>query len=121
MRHIIAGLVFLVVANAASGQPPSFAYWAEWGVNDEEGELIIQLRANGQCSVYLADRRTAVERRVECTYWVHGGRVRLRARGEASGHGFNALEIEHLRYADTLVILGDRPRVLARKFGEKAA
>ena len=115
MRYLVLGLALLASCDATSGGASLFPYWAEWSTDDERGTVTIQLRADGGCSIYVADSRTESEARKICTYWVHGGRVRLRSRGERIGEGVGALEIEHLRDSDTLVILGETPRVLKRQ------
>ena len=76
--------------------------------------MTIDLRSDGKCTFALEVRSNLAER-MPCTYWIHGGGIRLRALGERMGEGLNKLEIEHLRDSDTLVILGERRIVLSRR------
>ena len=110
----VFGALAMVFVSTAESAFPGIDHWARWSVDDEAGQLSIQLRADGKCSYISRDPKTHVLDRRPCSYWIHGGRVRLRGFGEKMGAGLNALEIEHLRESDTLTILGNPPRTLRR-------
>src|SRR5438552_18527913 len=101
----------IVVAAPTLAAPPSYDLHATWTGGDAMESVTVDLRVDGKCTFAVARPGGAAER-IPCTYWIHGGRVRLRARGEPMGQGLNTLEIEHLRESDTLVILGDRSKTL---------
>ena len=115
---LIAGTGALTIASVLAQPPglPSLDLHAMWTGGNSTEMITVDLRADGKCTFSLLTRATGSTERVACIYWVHGGRVRLRARGERLGEGLNKLEIEHLRESDTLVILGDKPETPHRKF-----
>ncbi len=112
---IIGGLA-VGLALAQQPVPPSHYHHAIWTGGDSIETITVDLRADGKCTFSLLTRSTGSTERLACTYWIHGGRVRLRGFGERLGEGLNKLEIEHLRESDTLVILGDTPKTLQRTF-----
>jgi hypothetical protein len=120
VRHqlllVIFGALTTLSALAQQPLPPTFYPHATWTGGDATETITIDLRADGKCTFSLLTRATNSTERVACTYWIHGGRVRLRARGQRLGQGLNKLEIEHLRELDELVILGDTPKTLTRTF-----
>ena len=115
MRSLTFGFVGVVALATSVMAASEFDYLATWGYDDANGRLTIDLRADGKCFIFALDNRTDVSKRMDCTYWIHGGRVKLRVRGLRDEEGLNNLQIEHLRDTDTLVILGSTPRILKRQ------
>ena len=72
------------------------------------------MSADGSCEIVAFESVTRQTRKARCRYWIHGSRIRLRANVDRDGEGFNSLDIEHLRDTNTLIVHGDRPRVLRR-------
>jgi hypothetical protein len=118
MRNLRFGCLGVAVLATSVMAASEFDYLATWGYDDADGRLTIDLRADGKCFIFALDNRTAASRRVDCTYWIHGGRVKLRVRGARDGEGLNNLQIEHLRDTNTLVILGATPKILKRQAPE---
>ncbi len=114
-RNLITAALISLGVVSAFGAPPGFDHHAIWKGEDDLGSVTLDLRSDGECTIIFDVRAGDSVKRFPCTYWIHGGRVRLRAHGERAGEGLNLLEIEHLRGSDTLVILGERRQVLTRQ------
>jgi hypothetical protein len=88
-----------------------------WSHEDERGSLSLQLNGDGSCEISALDRATGIDKRDLCTYWLHGSRLRLRAKHDRDGEGFSALDIEFLVDSNTLFVHGDKPRSLRKTIG----
>ena len=81
MRRLRLGLLGVVALATSAMAASEFDYLATWGYDDASGRLTIDLRADGKCFIFALDNRTDTAKRFACTYWIHGGRVKLRLRG----------------------------------------
>lgn len=109
MRLIALALVALLGAPAAHAQVSSL-----WESDEHDATVSVRLNARGGCQVWILDKASGKDYYSHCRWWVHGSRVRFRAWDSRDGEGLGALDLEHDPAADTLILHGERDRVLRR-------
>ena len=111
MMHALMTVVVLAATPEAAW--PSER--VEFGVNDDDGNLTIQLSPDGSCRISATPKGSRSTSWVRCHFWLHGSRVRLRVAGEKDGNGFNAMDIEYVPQSDTLIVHGNQSKQLTRR------
>ena len=109
MRHLLLAVLLAFPLAALSVE-----HAGVWTHSDDRGTLSISLSADGHCEVAAFEAKTRQSRTARCRYSVHGSRIRLRTNTERDGEAFNSLDIEHVRDSNSLVVHGDRPRIMRR-------
>ena len=102
-------VVALLCGPAAHAQVSSL-----WESDEPDATVSVRLNARGGCQVWILDKASGKDYYSHCRWWVHGSRVRFRAWDSRDGEGLGALDLEHDRAADTLILHGERDRVLRR-------
>ena len=115
MSRYLAIAALAASTSFASYILPYFGVWSHW---DDRGSLVLRLNSDGTCEISSFDRATAQQQSDHCTYWVHGSRVRIRAKHSRDGEGFSNLDIELLRESNELLVHGDRPRTMRHISGQ---
>ena len=115
MRRLIVAAIAMVSALGARAD----AWTGVWGIEDDRGTFSIRLNNDSTCEIASVDNLSGGVR-AKCTYWIHGSRVRIRARGVRDGEGLNRLDIEYDPQTQTLILHGDRPRVLTRDWARSS-
>lgn len=106
---IALALAALLGAPAAHAQVSSL-----WESDEPDATVSVRLNARGGCQVRILDKASGRDFYSHCRWWVHGSRIRFRFPDARDGEGLGALDLEHDRAADTLVLHGETDRVLRR-------
>ena len=110
MRHLLFTVIALASTVAMSAEGTG-----AWSFADDQGSLTIHLMSDGTCLISAFHKASGRGERVECTYWLHGSRVRVRVPGQRDGEGYNRLDIEHDPASNSLIVHGEKPRTLKRQ------
>lgn len=107
-------LVLVALAVAIPLAATAIEHAGVWTHTDDRGTLSLSLGADGGCEIAAFETATRQTRKSRCRYWIDGSRIRLRMNAPRDVEAFNRLDIEHSRDSNTLIVHGDRPRVLRR-------
>lgn len=112
LRHLLSTACALV---ALAGTPAAHAQVSSlWESDEADATVTVRLNARGGCQVRILDKASGRDFYSHCRWWVHGSRIRFRFPNARDGEGLGALDLEHDRAADALVLHGETDRVLRR-------